>query len=99
MWKKSISAELSSSKHCDSILRAHQNASTFPQYQNTRKQDPLNNSANQAGFVLSIRVARFLSDCFRTENYSSVTTKTQPVDESDILFNKSLQQELEFYYS
>lgn len=49
--------------------------------------------------VLSIRIARFPSDCFKIENCSSVTTKMQPVDESDILFKKSLQQELEFCYS
>jgi len=96
--EKSISAELTSSKYCDFILRAHQNTSTFPLYQNTCEQDPLNNSTNQAGLVLSIRIARFPSDCFKTENCSSVTTKMQPVDESDILLDKSLQQELEFCY-
>lgn len=97
--EKSISAELSSSKQCDFILRAHQNASTFPQYRNTQEQDPLNNTAKQAGFVLSIRIATFPSDCFKIENWSSVTTKMQLVDESDILLEKSLQQELEFCYS
>lgn len=49
---KPISAALSSSKYCDFIFRALQNASTFPQCQNTREQDPLNHSANQAGGVL-----------------------------------------------
>lgn len=97
--EKSVSAELSSSKYCDLILRTHQNSSIFLQYQDTREQNPLNNSANQAGYVLSIRIARFPSDCFKPENYSSVTTAMQAVDESDILLNKSCQQELELCYS
>lgn len=70
-----------------------------PPFASAYEQDPLNNPANQAGFVLSIRIARFPSNCFKTENCSSVTTKMQPVDESDILFSKSFQQELEFCYS
>lgn len=81
---------------CDFILKAHQNAPTFPQHQNTHESDPLNNSAKQTACVLSIRTARFPSDCFKTENYSSVTTNIQPEDESDLLSNKSLQQELGF---
>lgn len=94
----STSAKLSSRKYHDFTIKAQQKAPLFPITEHIWT-TPLNNPANWAGLVLSIRAVKFPSDCLKTENCSYVTTKMQPVDEWDILFKAGLQQELDNCYS